>query len=205
MRVDVPEQHAGWYDEYLESDHWQHVRQGALARALHRCVVCNSDKSLHVHHRNYARLGNERLDDLTVLCAECHGLFHKHGKIQTTGKVAQAYTGVIVNWSIVYGGIADAAYPDDLHIDIYDARNERNWKFTCNYVDQNGTPGGIHFRGLVEAMLGRKLRKRERVSRDRLAWMLNDRRVAFNVETYPDHPHIEPRVVNVQPLEARSA
>lgn len=61
---------------YLRSDHWQQVRIAALERAEHHCQVCNSAKSLDVHHRTYERVGQERPMDLTVLCRRCHSLFH---------------------------------------------------------------------------------------------------------------------------------
>lgn len=49
-----------WYDdEYLTSDHWQQLRERALARAGHRCQVCNRSYSLCLHHRDYDRLGDE--------------------------------------------------------------------------------------------------------------------------------------------------
>lgn len=64
------------YVVYLQSDHWQTTRKAALARALHRCQVCNRDKNLDVHHRTYERVGREDAADLTVLCRDCHSLFH---------------------------------------------------------------------------------------------------------------------------------
>lgn len=207
IRVQVPESEH-WYDDYLSSDHWQDIRQLALERAQHRCVTCNSSKSLHVHHRNYSRLGNERIEDLTVLCADCHALFHANRKLassqQRAGKQVVSHRGVITDWGVVFGGDLSAPNPDNLRIQFYAADEERNWIFECNFVDQNGTPGGIHYRALVEAMIGRKLRKRERVSRDRLRWMFDDRRVIFDVVEYPDHPDIEPRVVNLRPVEPKS-
>lgn len=70
------------YEEYLKSRHWKTVRKGALSRAGHRCQVCNVDElPLEVHHRTYARLGQELPDDLFVLCEICHGLFSKHGRL----------------------------------------------------------------------------------------------------------------------------
>jgi len=63
-------------EEYLRSEHWRTVRQGALERADHRCQVCNGDKHLDVHHRTYERLGAELDHDLTVLCRTCHSVFH---------------------------------------------------------------------------------------------------------------------------------
>ncbi len=69
------------YPEYLKTYHWAQTRDAALERAGHRCQVCNKTKSLNVHHRTYARRGNERPDDLTVLCRRCHELFHSGGRM----------------------------------------------------------------------------------------------------------------------------
>ena len=66
------------YPQYLLTDHWQALRVGALKRAGFRCQVCNvTGVVLNVHHRTYERLGQERDDDLTVLCRGCHALFHR--------------------------------------------------------------------------------------------------------------------------------
>src|SRR5438874_456134 len=65
------------YREYLESPEWQSRRLLALQHAGHRCQVCNSPDGLEVHHRTYERIGNEELEDLTVLCHRCHEIFHE--------------------------------------------------------------------------------------------------------------------------------
>lgn len=66
------------YQAYLQTPEWQEKRDQALERSGHRCQLCNSDDSLNVHHRTYERRGNEELSDLTVLCRQCHNLFHDH-------------------------------------------------------------------------------------------------------------------------------
>jgi hypothetical protein len=66
------------YDKYLQSDSW-YQRARSEKSINSRCSLCNrSSRPLNVHHRTYERVGNERPGDLTVLCDECHGLFHKH-------------------------------------------------------------------------------------------------------------------------------
>jgi len=65
------------YLEYLNSPQWQERRLLMLERFGRRCQVCNSQSHLNIHHRTYERLGAERLDDLTVLCKDCHDLFHQ--------------------------------------------------------------------------------------------------------------------------------
>jgi 5-methylcytosine-specific restriction endonuclease McrA len=64
------------YREYLQTDHWREVRGIALARARHRCQLCNSMERLNVHHRDYSRRGEERAADVIVLCHTCHETFH---------------------------------------------------------------------------------------------------------------------------------
>ena len=69
------------YDEYLKTDHWQKTSAAAKERAAHKCQVCNKYGNLHTHHRTYERRGKELPEDLIVLCATCHALFHENGKL----------------------------------------------------------------------------------------------------------------------------
>ena len=69
------------YAEYIKSDGWKIRRLRALALAENRCQVCNSPNHPEVHHRTYERLGHERDADLTVLCHDCHKLFHNDGRM----------------------------------------------------------------------------------------------------------------------------
>jgi hypothetical protein len=70
------------YREYLQTPEWQEKRKQKLRSARYRCQVCNTGKTeLNVHHRTYERRGNEHLNDLIVLCKDCHSLFHQQGKI----------------------------------------------------------------------------------------------------------------------------
>lgn len=71
------------YDAYLKSDHWRKTRARALARAEGRCQIGGRTcpGRLHVHHRDqeaYARRGQERPADLTVLCRRHHEQAHGH-------------------------------------------------------------------------------------------------------------------------------
>ncbi len=69
------------YRDYLHTDEWQQRRRFLFRRVGYRCQICNGGSRLEVHHRTYDRLGKERVDDLTVLCDECHRAFHKVGRI----------------------------------------------------------------------------------------------------------------------------
>lgn len=70
------------YQEYLNTPEWNERRWLHREHAGNRCQVCNSEQSLHVHHRTYANRGNERFSDLIVLCASCHKHFHGKMKVR---------------------------------------------------------------------------------------------------------------------------
>lgn len=65
---------AKWWDlysEYIHSEEWRAKRELVLARDR-GCRICGHEHELQVHHRTYARVGDEDLLDLTVLCVDCH-------------------------------------------------------------------------------------------------------------------------------------
>lgn len=64
------------YQDYLQSDHWQEIRKSTILAADNRCMLCNSDGTLHVHHRTYENLGREEPTDIIALCDKCHAKFH---------------------------------------------------------------------------------------------------------------------------------
>ena len=65
------------YAEYLKSDRWRALREAARQRDGNACRLCDSADELEVHHRRYPEVfGTESVDDLTTLCAECHGAHH---------------------------------------------------------------------------------------------------------------------------------
>jgi hypothetical protein len=71
------------YADYLRTPDWKRFRSIVIKKAQHRCQLCNSSGVLHVHHRNYADIFNEKLCDVVVLCADCHKIFHEHGKVKS--------------------------------------------------------------------------------------------------------------------------
>jgi 5-methylcytosine-specific restriction endonuclease McrA len=70
------------HQDYLRSKIWAELRKKALARANSRCEDCRvlvvDDSVLDVHHLNYNRVGgNEKMEDLQVLCSACHKKAHE--------------------------------------------------------------------------------------------------------------------------------
>lgn len=60
------------YTEYLSSSEWETKRLQVLARDGNECRVCGDTVCLQAHHKTYARVGNEDVNDLTTLCKPCH-------------------------------------------------------------------------------------------------------------------------------------
>ena len=64
------------YKEYLQTQHWINTREMALIRANYECQLCRSEYRLQVHHNTYKNIGNEKDEDLIVLCEKCHKKHH---------------------------------------------------------------------------------------------------------------------------------
>lgn len=63
------------YEAYINSTKWRRRRDRAIGLAGYCCEACGVtawDERLEVHHLTYERLGNERDEDLSVLCHTCH-------------------------------------------------------------------------------------------------------------------------------------
>lgn len=60
------------YLRYLRSEAWQRKRAAVLQRDGFRCVVWSEHQATEVHHRTYAHLGDEPLEDLVSVCHACH-------------------------------------------------------------------------------------------------------------------------------------
>jgi hypothetical protein len=67
------------YEKFLLTYYWDIIKQYLRQEAKGRCRICNSGGMLHVHHRNYDIRGYEaqNLNELIVLCEDCHKIFHK--------------------------------------------------------------------------------------------------------------------------------
>lgn len=76
------------YDDYLNSAQWKATRHRKVVSEIHRGVVTCSDcqrplqrHETEVHHETYVHIGEEREDELNVLCDDCHA--KRHGKIRS--------------------------------------------------------------------------------------------------------------------------
>lgn len=86
---DVSELRQMPYQDYLETRHWRAVRSAMMMLNSGRCQAAHgyltdswwfgSESQLNVHHLTYANRGNERFEDLLLLCNGCHEKTHAHG------------------------------------------------------------------------------------------------------------------------------
>lgn len=74
--MDITELRALPYNEYLKTHHWRTISRAARDHYGEACLLCGATRHTHVHHRTYDRRGEERIHDLTVLCARCHEHWH---------------------------------------------------------------------------------------------------------------------------------
>jgi 5-methylcytosine-specific restriction endonuclease McrA len=75
------------YDKYLAGPHWQALRRRKLEQQKSElghncCEECGAqpaitrETALSVHHLTYERLGEELLEDLSIICRHCHDKEH---------------------------------------------------------------------------------------------------------------------------------
>lgn len=65
------------YQKYIASRDWGILKNLVMRRAQGICEYCYLRAATAIHHVTYARIYNERLDDLRAICEECH--LHEHG------------------------------------------------------------------------------------------------------------------------------
>ena len=74
------------YKEFLRSDYWKSFSK-EIREKHGRCQDCGKEHRLNVHHLTYDRLGQEKEEDVVVLCKWCHTLRHlKNPKIIQCGR-----------------------------------------------------------------------------------------------------------------------
>ena len=71
--AEVRQQRKKEYERYLESDTWTDIRRRKLAEVGAKCAICGSRENITVHHIQYPKVyGSEEMEDLKVLCWNCH-------------------------------------------------------------------------------------------------------------------------------------
>lgn len=68
------------YRQYLASAEWDFRSGMFVERAMGQCQQCGEHRNLHVHHKHYRTLGEERYEDVEVLCEKHHKSRHRGWK-----------------------------------------------------------------------------------------------------------------------------
>ena len=69
----------------LDPKIYKGLRNQVLARDGWRCQSCGCTKNLHVHHlRARSKLGDDALQNLITLCADCHAQQHRRPDSECT-------------------------------------------------------------------------------------------------------------------------
>ena len=74
--------HQPKYREYIKSKEWKKKRRAFIELHGRKCAACDSKNKLRVHHMSYRHLGNERENELIILCARCHEEYHELNGVQ---------------------------------------------------------------------------------------------------------------------------
>jgi 5-methylcytosine-specific restriction endonuclease McrA len=66
------------YQNFLKTPYWKAIAAHTKYKAGYRCQLCNRAYNLVTHHKDYGIHGFEhaRMQDLIVLCYDCHSKFH---------------------------------------------------------------------------------------------------------------------------------
>jgi hypothetical protein len=67
------------YDAYIASEEWFNVKIDIISKRGSRCEACSKPmkpNKLHLHHKTYERLFDEKESDLELLCPSCHAFAH---------------------------------------------------------------------------------------------------------------------------------
>jgi len=100
-----------WYKNvYLESEYWKKFRDYCIKKAEYRCLECKKEGHLDVHHLTYKNLGSESLEDVIVLCRDCHEKRHGIFKCSEKNKIDEAYK----SYKIYYDGCCDCCGKENI-------------------------------------------------------------------------------------------
>lgn len=61
---------------YMQTKQWSELKEHRLRIAQNKCEHCGSTNKLHLHHVTYERLTQEHIEDVVILCEECHNKVH---------------------------------------------------------------------------------------------------------------------------------
>ena len=111
------------YQDYLQSAEWREKRRMILDYWDNRCVVCNSDYKVELHHRTYKRTGEEKLTDLVPLCKQCH--MHITYRYTLTGTFISLVNAMDYEYENLPERLPDNKYRGERNLDQYGSIQRR--------------------------------------------------------------------------------
>jgi hypothetical protein len=100
---------------YMRTSKWKKRRKAKLDQTRGQCERCSSwTGRKDVHHKTYERLGNERLDDLIVLCTHCHEVEDERRAAEAKQRSAAALDDAI--WESGLNTFGIKKYDEDWYI-----------------------------------------------------------------------------------------
>lgn len=79
--IEQEERFSKTYKKYLDTLEWKSLTFDIYKRDNYRCRQCSKDLSKingNVHHVHYDNVYNEKLEDLVLVCKDCHYLIHSY-------------------------------------------------------------------------------------------------------------------------------
>jgi hypothetical protein len=110
------------YEQRISSAQWKLLKRNIIEQRGSRCEQCGQEGgSLALHHLHYRTVGNERLEDVELLCAECH----TRADEARAGKSRPKYVEREEGWIVGPDGKAHWGKfdPDMIYIPLQDGRN----------------------------------------------------------------------------------
>lgn len=127
-----------WLDTYrahIKSAKWRRIRKLKLDAAHGQCQKCGSwHGRREVHHLTYDRLGDERPEDLIVLCGDCHVFEDKLRAAQGQKRSEEALSAAMYEsgrdtyMTKKYGEDWEMNHPDSDEFDEWCERKQQSWE-----------------------------------------------------------------------------
>lgn len=118
------------YEAVLRSPRWLALRARLIRECDRRCQRCNRKSDpLQLHHRTYERLGEERDEDVEVLCLECHRKADEQRSANSQARSSdRRYEGRMNGWAVKRFGAdwGDRGDADMIAEEFHDWHERRN-------------------------------------------------------------------------------
>jgi 5-methylcytosine-specific restriction endonuclease McrA len=117
-RNDFPDR----YQQHISSVQWKSLRRKVIEQRGNRCERCGQEGAslaLALHHKQYRSLGDEQLEDVELLCRECHTGADEAREAKSRPKRDDLEEGLIVGIDGDHWGMFD---PDTSYVPLKDGR-----------------------------------------------------------------------------------